>query len=336
MAKRKRLSPLGTLPEGGISEAPVGKIPAQALRSRAPIAGVAQDAARTAALEEVTDTLARARTEGRMIQSLPLDAIQIDHITRDRLTADADEMEALKQSLRARGQQTPIDVVELEGGRYGLVSGWRRCTALQALCDETGDPQFDTVLALLRPIADAPEAYVAMIEENEIRVGLSYFERARVVAETVDQGVFDSDRTALRTLFAAASRAKRSKIGSFVGVVRSVGDALRFPQALGERAGLKLAKTLEIHGGLGQVIADDWLKHPPADVAEEQARLMVYCDRAADNGATAKVPARASKPALPDGVQITDHGNGRLTLSGTGVDAGFTAALRDWLAEKEL
>ncbi|MEP1962413.1 ParB/RepB/Spo0J family partition protein [Tateyamaria sp.] len=330
MAKRKRLTPLA-LPEGGMIDAPVGKVPDHVLRQRAPIAGVAQDTARTSALEELSDTLVRARAEGRMIEALPLDQIQTDHITRDRVAIDDEEMKALKQSLSARGQQTPIDVVDLGTGRYGLLSGWRRCTALQALHSETGDARFAQVLAVLRPITEASDAYVAMIEENEIRVGLSYFERARVVAETVDQGVFKDDQTALRALFATASRAKRSKIGSFVGVVRAVGGALRFPQALGERAGLKLAKGLGTHPGLAQVIADEWLKTPPANVALEQDRLMALCDRAADNGAAAAT--RADGPALPQGVQLKDKGAGRVTLSGTGVDAAFKAALQRWLSE---
>ena len=335
MAKRKRLSPLGGVPDGSLSEAPMGQVPPSALRARAPIAGVAQDAARTAALEEVSDTLARARAEGRMILTLPLDAVQMDHITRDRIASDDEEMAALKQSLRARGQQTPIDVVALEGGDYGLVSGWRRCTALQALHAETGEARFGTVLALQRTLEDAPEAYVAMIEENEIRAGLSYFERARVVAETVDQGVFDSDRAALRSLFAAASRAKRSKIGSFVGVVRALGGALRFPQGLGERAGLKLAKTLATHPDLAEVIADNLLKQPPADAAEEQARLMGFCDRAADNGARAMAKTAApAKATLPEGVKITAQGKGKLTLTGTGLTKDFVSDLRAWLAER--
>ena len=330
MAKRKRLNPLG-LPDGRIIDAPVGKVPDHVLRPRAPIAGVAQEAARTSALDELSDTLSRARAEGRMIEALPLDKIQTDHITRDRIAIDDEEMNALKQSLLKRGQQTPIDVVDLGTGRYGLLSGWRRCTALRALHDETGDARFSDVLAVLRPITEASDAYVAMIEENEIRVGLSYFERARVVAETVDQGVFKDDLTALRALFATASRAKRSKIGSFVGVVRAVGRALRFPQALGERAGLKLAKSLGAHPGLTQVIVDDWLKKPPEDAAIEQDRLMALCDRAADNGAAAA--ARLDGPALPHGVQMKDKGIGRVTLSGTGVDAAFKAALQQWLTE---
>ena len=50
-----------------------------------------------------------------------------------------------------------------------------------------------------------------MVEENEIRVGLSYYERARIVAKAVAQGVFETEKQALQRLFHTASRPKRSK-----------------------------------------------------------------------------------------------------------------------------
>ena len=113
---------------------------------------------------------------------------------------------------------------------------------MQLTQEEGGTRQ---VLALLRHPSEASEAYLAMVEENEIRVGLSYFERARIATKATDQGVYDSDKAALLSLFAAASRAKRSKIRSFLSVVRQLDGVLRFPQALGERLGLQLSKKLE-------------------------------------------------------------------------------------------
>jgi len=53
------------------------------------------------------------------------------------------------------------------------------------------------VLALVRRPAPAAETRVAMIEENEIRQGPSYYERARKATRSVDMGVFDSEKQAL-------------------------------------------------------------------------------------------------------------------------------------------
>jgi ParB family chromosome partitioning protein len=62
-----------------------------------------------------------------------------------------------------------------------------------------------------------------------IRVGLSYYERARIVAQSVDRNVFRSDRVALAQLFTAVSRSKRSKIGQFVTLVRQLDQGLKHP-----------------------------------------------------------------------------------------------------------
>ena len=154
-------------------------------------------------------------------------------------------MAALRASLSARGQQTPIEVVATEQGGYGLISGWRRLTALTQLYKETGDARFSTVLALVRRPVDAADAYVAMVEENEIRVGLSYFERARIVSRAVEEGVYTDIKSALNGLFRNGSRAKRSKIKSFLPVVEQLGPHLSYPAAIGERLGLALSQKLQ-------------------------------------------------------------------------------------------
>ena len=234
MAKRKRLTPLGAI-------APLpGPAPV-----RAPIADVSGEAAARAALAQVEREIAAARGEGRMVLKLPLDAIDADYLLRDRMKGQSgggEDMEALRASLRARGQQSPVEVVQTAEG-YGLISGWRRLTALRDLAVE--DPaRFGTIEALLRRPEDRAGAYVAMVEENEIRADLSFYERARVVLRTLEAGIFETEREALRTLFAAASDAKRSKVKSFLPLVRSLDGALHHPAAIPERLGLALSKRL--------------------------------------------------------------------------------------------
>ena len=250
----------------------------------APIARIAGQSASEAALASLAEDVARARAEGRLVQALPLEAIDEHHLVRDRLDPSAraegaggqddrpdEEMAALETSLAQRGQQVPIEVVDLDPGqgavhgpgRYGLISGWRRLTALRRLARAEPD-RFGTVLAVLRRPETAAEAYRAMVEENEIRVGLSYYERARIVARSVGQGVFDSESAALSTLFATASRAKRSKIGSFVKIHDALEDRLRFPAAIPERLGLQLARAVE-DAGLRRRLRDRLRKSPAAD-----------------------------------------------------------------------
>ena len=254
MAKRKRLTasipqdqPLGSAPQskGMFTQTPATpSVRTSGFVKHAPIADMAGAAAASAALEEVSAELSAARQEGRLVAKLSLDKIDASHLIRDRVLIDSDDMNALINSIRMRGQQTPIEVLETSPGHYGLISGWRRLSALHRLYSQKSDEKFATVQALIRTPASAQDAYIAMIEENEIRVGLSYFERAQIVVRTVQAGIYPNAKNALQTLFSNASRAKRSKIKSFLPIVEALGSTLKFPSAITERLGLELSQKL--------------------------------------------------------------------------------------------
>lgn len=327
MAKRKRLTP-ARLDGAPASEAAAPAALPRAFQTRPPIADVAHDAAASAALSEVAQTLSDARAQGRLIQALPLDAIDADYLVRDRMAVDADDMATLIESLTTRGQQTAIEVTALDNGRYGLISGWRRLTALRQM--QTQNPSIDTVLAIVRTPADAAEAYLAMVEENEIRVGLSYYERARIVARAVDRGVYKKDRLALSALFHAASRPKRSKIGSFLRIVRSLDDHLRFPTALTERTGLALAQALDADPQTTpRVIA----ALADSAITTAEAELRAITAAMTPPSAAAEKPLKTTPQTLPNGVQVISGKDGALTLKGPQMrDADFRARLIDWLS----
>ncbi len=324
MAKRKRLDPT-PLP-GTPDAAPEVK---SAPGSRPPIAQVSGDSSAAAALGEVTEAFTRAREEGRLVQAIPLEAVRADHLMRDRIAVDEGALEDLVASIRARGQQTPIEVVALEEG-YGLISGWRRLEALRRLHAETGAAEFATVLALLRRPAEASEAYQAMVEENEIRLGLSYYERARIAVRAAEAGVYPDRRAALRGLFAAASRARRSKIASFMVVHDALDGALRFPAAIPERLGLRLAKALEADPALAPAVRARLRKADPADAAAEAALLT-------------RALAPAADPRPPEGAQEIRPGvflevtggylKPKLTISGPKVDNALRERLTAWLRD---
>jgi len=357
MAKRRRLDPVPS--SLGLAErAPETK----SMFSAPPIAQVAGEAAATSALREVAGELAAARAEGRMVQRLPLGLIDAAHLVRDRILSDAAEMEVLCASIRARGQQTPVEVVDLGTGRYGLISGWRRLQALQKLGAEEGaesgvEPgKFDTVLALLRRPETSADAYLAMVEENEIRVGLSYYERARIAARAAELGVHPSPQAAIRALFSAASRAKRSKIASFLVIHAALDGALAFASAIPERLGLSLSHMLQEYEGLGPQLRRDLARIKPAREEDEMALLHralltavilpqqgkkdpVVAEFEAD--ADEDPPAIPRPPALPTdasevapGVWLAQSGSPerpKLTLHGPNVDAAFRVRLEVWL-----
>ena len=346
MAKRKRLTPAHP------TDSPAARAPETksmfppALGGRPPIAQVAGEAASVAALQELSEEMTRGRAEGRIIQALPLDAVDEGYLVRDRMLADEEELAVLIDSIRARGQQSPIEVVELGQGRYGLISGWRRLTALRRLAKAAGQgegPQ--TVLAVLRRPETASDAYLSMVEENEIRVGLSFYERARIVARAAEQGVYRDTTTALAGLFASASRSKRSKIGSFLKLYQALDDRLAFASAIPERLGLALVKAMEADPDLASRLAERLRKNPSGTAAGEIATLekalkgqgaKQSLTPALDTESAAKTgsepgPYRARE--ITPGITLQPRGD-TLVLSGAGITDGFRAELEAWLRRR--
>ncbi len=329
MAKRKRLAP--AQPRDLDAPLETKSITGLSPHPAPPIASVAGDAATTAALEELSETLRRARAEGRMITEVPLGQIDQNYLVRDRISVDDEDMDALRTSLKARGQQTPIELVELGKDQFGLISGWRRLQALRAIGAETAK-------AIITAPREAPDAYVAMIEENEIRVGLSYFERARIVVRSVESGVFETEKAALQTLFASASRAKRSKIKSFIPVAGTLGGALKFPTQMGERMGLQLSKALLNDPYAARRMLSALNAFPRESFEAEQNIL----NEALKQGLETESKPDQPKPAAPAAEQITPElkmqmnpNGGMLSISGKGVDPKLYGELRRWLKARK-
>ena len=137
-----------------------------------------------------------ARGAGLVIERIALDRIDDHAFARDRrhLDREGEPWQELKDSLRTRGQQTPIEVTgpDAETGLYQLVSGFRRLSALRELQAETGDERFATVKALVTDRPGTVDAMIAMIEENEIRQDVSFYERGRICCLAAEQGVCET------------------------------------------------------------------------------------------------------------------------------------------------
>lgn len=141
----------------------------------------------------------------------------------------------------------------------------------------------------------------------------------------------------LQRLFAAASRAKRSKIGSFLSLYHALKDDLRFAQALPERLGLTLARAVDSDPGLGPRLATALAAADPASAEAEQTVLAAAVSgKQARPGVPVPVPDHGPAAATPKGeirpgVFLDATVPGRLVLSGSGVDAGFGDRLLIWL-----
>ncbi len=357
MAKRKRLTP--PRPDQARPDAADGAAPAPARGplAPAPIAQVAGEASAAAALATLADEMHTALAEGRIIEAVPLEMIDAFHLVRDRVVMDEEEMSALMASLRARGQQMPVELVHFddhpEGLRYGLVSGWRRLTALRRLLAETGDARFATVRAMVIRPETAQDAYISMVEENEIRVNLSFYERARIALRATRTGVFDDIRAALRGLYGSTTRSKRSKIGSFVALVEAFDDVLLHPAAISEKLGLALAREMVRQPGFVSDLRDR-LESDPRETPANEIRILAAAimpppaaetetgaprspDAAPPPAPTSPLPtpSRAKRETLAPGVEaLFSPDRAQLVLEGPGVDAAFMEDLRTWIAAR--
>ena len=328
MAKRKRLGPANltslSAPEGGAADLPPleTKSAYTPPSGRAPVAQVASDTATHAALDQLASEVSNARATGRMVVELAHYEIEVDHLLRDRVHVDPDELAALKASIQSRGQQTPVEVMDLGDGVYGLISGWRRLKALKELFHETGQVEFATVLAMVKPMETAAESYVAMVEENEIRADLSFYERARLASEAAKLGIYHDSTTAVRELFASGSRARRSKINTFVRLYEALGGDLTFPTYIPERLGLALVKAIEGDPAVAKRLSRR-LQSETFENYDQERRAIE---------AALRKDAPAQNPALEpiSGVRVQRKGQ-RLTLSGPAVTAELEQALVDWL-----
>lgn len=334
MAKRKRL----VLPDPDAAAVPAPETKsafplgvARTRRSAPPIAAEAVEASRAAVMQDMADALLRAREEGRMVLPLPLDDINANYLARDRTVLHPEDLEALQSSIVSRGQQTPIEIVALNDGQYGLISGLRRLTTLRRLHASDPEGRFGTVKALLRKPDDSAEAYLAMVEENEIRVCLSYYERARIAAKAVELGVFDTSKAALLTPYRAASRSKRSKIRSFLSLVDALDGVLKHPEQLGERLGLQLSAAFEANPGLAHRLRAqlEQMHDQTAEAEKTVLEAALRPERKVIKG-TNKVISTFSNSDLRHALQVQRSGQ-RLVVEGPDVSSALEAAVRDFL-----
>jgi ParB family chromosome partitioning protein len=188
---------------------------------------------------------------------VPLDAIAAAALPRDRTGLDPEPFDELVASLRASGLRSPVEVFPLapapDGApRFGLISGYRRLAAFRALRDG-GAEGFAEIPAFVRDMT-APQAFRAMVEENEIREALSPWERGRAAVLGVEAGFFDTVEAAVDALHPGGSKQKRHRLRAIARVVAETDGLWTAPERLSERNLLDLADALR--DGFGPPMAE--------------------------------------------------------------------------------
>lgn len=273
-----------------------------------------------------------ARTDGLVLERVPLDQIRTDDLPRDRLDLDgvamSDEMEELKASIRTRGQREPVELYRDTAGRFQIKKGWRRFTALTQLLAETGDVAFATITARIEATGDGDRMarYIDMVEENVIREDLSFAEMAMVaISAARDGGIEGAEPEDLvARLYGSLHKMKRSYIKSFVVLLKTYGPDLKFPKAVPRNLGVEVVRK-----GKGAVPPElrDALRS--ADTPETQnAALAAYVSGVG----RAKTPAK-TKGGLRVGTTTVEAVKGRITIKSKAdysavSDADMTRAIK--------
>ena len=235
--------------------------------------------------------------------------------------------------MRQRVQQTPVDVTDLGEGRWGRFSGCRRLVALRRLFAETRDTRFAHILALPRAAEAVGCSYVAMVEESEIRVGLSFYERTWIVVRSVEAGVFDTQKQALQNLFSAASYAQRSKVKSVIPVVEALDGPPHFPSHNPERTGLALSRAVTDDAGFAPRPIGHLHASAPATLDADAAELALMFRKGAGKKDSKHAEKALISEEIAPGVMLCRVGRG-VVFEGQGVDAAFVARLTEWLRDQ--
>ncbi len=260
MTKRRRMFDIEMPTEAPPEEPRIRTLGAEAPARRGPMAAaIAETAGATRERQEVeariraeNDALAhehmRLKRLGLVIEMVPLDAIEMVKLVRDRKQGQDEELGELKASIRELGLSNPIRLEAREDGRFELIQGYRRLSAYRELLAETGDAgAWGAIPAAVTAAGDGIEAlYRRMVDENLIRKDISFAEMAALAidyAGDAETAVDDADK-AVALLFKSAGYQKRSYIRAFIPLVQEVGDDLRFVEQIPRALGLALAKRI--------------------------------------------------------------------------------------------
>lgn len=314
------------------SSVPAGTAASEADARRGPMATAISenaDALRTRsaaeqAIREENDRLAhehvRLKKQGLITDLIPLDAIRLSKLNRDRRTGRDPELDELKVSIRSIGLSNPIRVEATADG-YELVQGFRRLSAFQALYQETGDPAYAKIPAGLVATGEALEnLYRRMVDENLVRRDISFGEMAQLALNYAKDKATDCDTVedAVARLYASAGRQKRSYIRHFATLLSEIGSHVKFPEAIPRALGLQLEKRvsseLDASAKIRSALEAGMAATPEKELEILRAQTETKADKPA-KGASSGAAKTTLRLTVPAGTVRCAARNGKVELA---------------------
>jgi len=229
MARKNLLTGITAVNSDDALSPRIARSPPLAFAGRGALGGVTRTIDDLAARAEAAKDLEARLTAGELVVDLDPKRVDASFIT-DRMQREDDNYRILLESIRAKGQDSPVLVRPhpTDTGRYQVAFGHRRLRA----ASELGRP----VRAVVRQLSDR-DLVVAQGQENSVRGDLSFIERARF-ARALEENGYDRE-----TIIAALSVDKTS-------VSRMISVATRIPDivvnAIGPAPGTGRDRWIEL------------------------------------------------------------------------------------------
>ena len=290
----------------------------------------------------------RLKGLGLVVQNIPFDKIVMSKVTRDRTHAADFELPQLVKSIKELGLSNPIQVEATDDGRFELIQGYRRIAAYKELLDETGDTdRYGAIPARVMMPGDTLETlHRRMVDENLVRKDISFAEMAQLAINyAADPGISTSDpEKAVKVLFDSASYSKRSYIRSFIKLIETLGEDLKFPHEIPRALGLKVVTALEQVEGTARRIRRELSEYDEMLSVDDELKVLRKYAGLAEVEVAMEEKAKTPKPASavagkakvtfqvkrPEGPAKCTAGAGRLEIK---LDRDFSTIDRRALEE---
>lgn len=231
--------------------------------------------------------LVRLRKLGLVVAEVPVEAVELTKLTRDRRAGADEDLEELKTSIRDIGLSNPIQVEEAEPGRYELIQGFRRLSAFIELREEEGDGYAMIPAVVLAEGESVERSYRRMVDENLVRSDISFAEMGELARAYAADPATDCTGAddAVAVLFRSAGYQKRTYIRGFARLMEMIGPALSHPEAISRNLGLAVLKRLEAAPEEGAVLMA--ALRGATTVAAERALLAAFIEDREEGAAAA-------------------------------------------------
>jgi ParB/RepB/Spo0J family partition protein len=247
------------------------------------------------------ERLKAERSAGMVILRLDPSSIGLtEFANRHKLSLSTDDatFRDFKESIRLRGQDTPVRVRPAAAPsktEYELVEGHRRLTAISQLNQEV-EGGFPILARLDAKASDAKDLVLKMYRENAEREDLSAFEIGGMFAQWLRHGLYQSQRE-----ISAATRLHESTVGQYIAIAElppEVIAAFRDPRTISLRWSKDLTKTCRDRLKMTLGRAAKLAKAAPAPPAEAVYRTLTAMPSPSDG--------KPRKSKLSESVKVDD------------------------------